>query len=332
MSNGTMYPQINIRSKNELAKHISGGKLQFEDALRLINDATSNFNTQWYDSKRSEPENGKYVRSAVGKPLGTLLGLIDKKVLATHDHLVPEFIFGGLSGKSHIHAAYHLLGNKRKRILLRLDIKRFFEQIHENRVFNFFYAKCGCSPRAARLLAYLCCVPLGPKEKPEIERSLARGFATSPRLSLWCNLGLFLRLDWMVKKELRTHNPRIAIYVDDIGITASRIDKVRMDEIFLAAKNILENFDPHQKLPLNPGKKKILSSTDGMEHLGLKLGRGKVSMGNKTLSKLDRIRRKLKGSLSKSERFHLLSKYHSYGKYKNQIVKTKALFKYSSSP
>ncbi|MBI4992491.1 MAG: hypothetical protein HZB99_04745 [Candidatus Harrisonbacteria bacterium] len=316
------YPKINILSKNELAKHISGSKLRFSDALKLINNAADNFNNQWYDSEHSEPEKEKFVRSAVGTCLGKLLELIDKKVLAPHDNLVPDFIFGGVSSKNHIQAAHHLLGNKRERVLLRLDIKRFFEQIHEDRVFNFFYAKCRCSARASRLIARLCCVPLGPKGQGSATKSLARGFATSPRLSLWCNLDLFLRLSWMVKKELRGHDPKIAIYVDDIGVTASRVSLERMEEISRIAENILENFDSNQKLPINPSKKEILSNVDGMEHLGLRFGRNKLSFGGKTRFNLNKIYSKLKSPLSKSEKLRLLNQLRSYQRYKQQIVKT----------
>lgn len=324
MSNATRYPRISIRSKNELAKHISSSKLFFPAALKLINDAINNFDRQWYDSEHSEPEKGKYVRSAIGTSLGRLLKLIDKKILAPYDRLVPDFIFGGISGKSHIQAVHHLLGSKHKRILLRLDISRFFEQIHENRVFNFFYAKCQCSVRASRLLAFLCCVPLGPKGEGQLEKSLARGFATSTRLSFWCNLDLFLRLNWLIKKQLRGNDPQIAIYIDDIGIMASKIDRNRMNEISRAVEDMLENFDSHQPLPFNPRKKQILLNTEKMEHLGLRLGRNKISIGSKTLFNLNKVREGLKSSqLSKLEKSHLINKYRSYQKYK-QLLRTKS--------
>lgn len=262
MPSRTRYPRMNMGSKNELAKRIAGKKLPFADALQLINDALAGFDGQWYDSASSEPEKDKWVRSAVGTPLGRVLSLVDKKVLAPYDELIPDFIFGGVSGRSHVKAVAHLLGNQRQRVLLGLDITKFFEQIHEDRVFNFFCAKASCNPRVARLLARLCCVARGPKEKPEPEKSLARGFATSPRLALWCNLDTFLKLDWAMKKRFHGHDPRIAIYVDDIGITASRVDKADMEAMFLVAKGILENADHRQKLPLNQDKKKVRSSAD----------------------------------------------------------------------
>lgn len=94
------YPKISIGSKNELAKRISGKMFSYNDALGLINDVLANFDRYWYDSADSEPEKEKYVRSAVGSPLNKLLKLIDQKVLAPHDFLIPDFVFGGVSGKN----------------------------------------------------------------------------------------------------------------------------------------------------------------------------------------------------------------------------------------
>jgi hypothetical protein len=279
MSRKNRYPSINIRSKNELAKQISGKELPYDRALALINDVVKNFSDYWDDSPSSDPIKEKYIRSAVGTPLGRLLKLVDKKVLAPNDRLVPTFIFGGVAGKSHVGAAYHILGIQRDRVILGLDIKRFFETVSEERVFHFFNKKCGCSVKASRLLATLCCVPLGPKGGGGTKKCLARGFATSPRLSLWCNLDTFVRLQWATYEKFRGHDPRIAIFVDDIGITASRVSEEDMGSFSVLAENILATFDENQPLPINIGKKHIASLTKHAEHLGLTLGRNIVTPG-----------------------------------------------------
>ncbi|MBI3818866.1 MAG: hypothetical protein HY286_09275 [Planctomycetes bacterium] len=313
------YPVIALRSKNELAKRISGKDLPYPDALALINDVLQNFDAYWYDSDRSEPKKEKYVRSAIGKPLGKLLKLIDRKILAPHDSKVPGFIFGGLSGKNHIQAAYHLLGEKRKRTLLRLDIKGFFEQIHEERVFHLFNKKFGCSVEAAQLIARLCCVAVGPKNSGSTKKTLARGFATSPRLALWCNLDLFLRLQWKMKRVLRHHDPRITIFVDDIGVTASRIEEDQMRKFSTELENILAHHDPNQSLRINPQKKEILTAGMHKEHLGLQLGRNRLSIGKKTRFKRNEIAKALKQPQSEADKKALLKKRHSYFAYQEQI-------------
>lgn len=316
------YPQIRIRSKNELAKRISGKGFSKDEALELINDVLANQFRYWHDVKNfSEPEKGKFVRSCKGTPLGKLLYLIDKKLLAPFDGLAPDFIFGGLSNKNHVQAVYFLLGRRRKRTKLGLDISRFFERNKRQRIFYLFYKKCECSARASRLLADICCVPEGARNADGKEKILARGFAASPRLALWCNLDLFLRIGWKTKRFLKSRDSRIAIFVDDIGITASGVEKKTMNQLYGEIEKILMNHDPNQKLPLNSDKKQVDSYLDGkIEHLGLKIGRNKVSLGNKTRAKFCDIKRKLKkGGLVDIEREKLISRKKSYKKYEGYV-------------
>ena len=317
------YPKLGIRSKYELAKRISDHTLPYRAALGLINNVLANHDRYWYDSKRSEPGKEKFVRSAKGTPLGKLLKLIDKKVLAPNDNLVPGFIFGGISGKDHVQAAQHLLGAKRQRVLLGLDIVHFFEQIHEQRVFYFFYKKCDCSKEASMLFAKLFCVPMGPKKLPLAEKTLARGFATSTRLALWCNLDTFLQIDRVAQKRFRGHDLRMAVFVDDIGITASRISYEDMKAFAPVIKDILENFDPNQSLPVHSEKTNIRTPLQGMEHLGVRLGRSKLTPGRKTRLRIDLLRRALKEQLPREERKKLLKKKSSYYAYKHHLRNVK---------
>jgi len=313
------YPKIFILSKNDLSKRFATTNLTQKQALDLINDVVDHFNDYWRDSKHSEPEKNKYVRSAKGKPLGRVLKLIDKKLLVPHDKIIPGFIFGGVSKKSHIDAAYYLLGKQRERTLLTLDVGRFFEQISEERAYHFFHDKGQCSKKGAKLLASLCCIEEGPKGNGNGQRVLARGFATSTRLAVWCNLGIFLKLYLLVKKRLKHHDPRIAIFVDDIGISASRVPKETMEALKKEVENILINSDRNQKLPLNPKKTFIYSYEEGIEHLGLNLGRNRLSFGSKTLSRKAKVSHRLKTSTIASERKKLRMKRKSYFAYQEQI-------------
>lgn len=296
------YPQFNIRSKNELAKHISNKRLPYDKALTLINDVLKNHDAYWRDHpKYSQPEKGKWVRDASQSNLGKLLKLIDGELLKPNDNLVPNFLFGGLSHRNHKGAVTHLLGNKRKRVMLKLDITKFFEQNRRDRVYHFFLNKAGCSKSAAKLLADICCVHYGAKDNPEEYSTIARGFPTSPRLAVWCNLDVFIKLERLVRKELKGKDPRIAIYVDDIGITASRASKEEMMRLYPKVKAILES-DKNQKLPLNDKKTRIVfhsgetfnvegeyNGKQGFELLGLQMGRNKLTLGTKTRWKLMNI-------------------------------------------
>ena len=303
------YPKIQIRSKNELAKHLSGHRMPYGEAIELITDVQQNFNQYWVDyESQSQPDKEKWVRDASRTKLGRLLRLTNAKVLKPHDKLLPSFIFGGISDSNHKKAATHLLGRKRKRILMKLDIARFFEQIRYERVHDFFLNKCACSFKGAKLLAGLCCVPHGSKAEPKDYRTIARGFSTSSRLAVWCNLDTFLKLEWLIKKELRGKDPRIAIYVDDIGITASGATKEDLIHLYPTIGAILEA-DTNQRLPLNKDKTKIINHTgeaygiEGcylgqrpFEWLGLQMNRNSLTPGIKTKRKLAGLKQQLKNA------------------------------------
>lgn len=308
------YPRLSIRSKNELAKHISSKRLPYKKALALINDVQQNYDKYWRDHpKQSQPEKGKWVRDASQSDLGKLLKLIDGAVIKPNDKLLPPFLFGGVSGKNHKGAVQNLLGRKRKRVMLKLDITKFFEQNRYDRVYHFFLDKAGCSKSGAKLLAELCCVYYGAKDKPENYKTIARGFPTSPRLAVWCNLDAFIKLDRLVRKELKGKDPRISIYVDDIGITASRATKEEMMRLYPMVKAILES-DKNQKLPLNEGKTKIVFHSGetydaegnhqgkrGFELLGLQMGRNKLTLGTKTRWKLVNLNQRYKETRGKNK-------------------------------
>ena len=304
---GKRYPKIQIRSKNEFAKHINGARFPFGKALSLVGDVRRKYDVYWKDNiSQSNPDKGKYVRSAKGTPLGQLLDRANKYVLAPHDKLLPEFIFGGVNGLNHKAAVQHLLGHKRKRTLLKLDVNTFFEQVEHRRVYHLFRDKCGCSDKGSKMLANLCCVPQGPKDKPAKRKTLARGFATSSRLAVWCNLDAFIRLERVVNKRLRGKDPKIAVYVDDIGITASN---VTVEEMLALKKELIcvLTKDHNQSLPLNNAKTRVVTHTGEtydesgaymgrwqFEHLGIVMKRNSLTVGTKTRKHLDRTTARLK--------------------------------------
>ncbi len=315
------YPSLKLYNKEGLAKRISGDSFPPERALALIDRVINNFDSYWHDSPESTPDKGKFVRSAVGNELGKLLKLIDAKVLKPHDHQVPKFMFGGLSKKNHLQAAKYLLGKDRNRTLIKLDIATFFEQMKRERIFSLFRYKFGCSQEVAQILSFLCCVPSGKKGSGSTNFVLARGFATSSRLAVWCNLTTFARLEQLVKGKLKNYDPRVAIFVDDIGITASRVNKELMEKFADEVIEMLAKSDPKQPLPINIEKKHILSYEEGLEHLGLKLGRNKISMGSKSWSRMINLKRLLKKMVPGIEKQKVLQKYKSYLVYLGTIKK-----------
>jgi hypothetical protein len=295
-------------------------------ALELINDVGKNFDKYWKDNlKESEPSKDKYVRNAKATPLGGLLDSVNKMVLMPHDRLLPNFIFGGIKGKNHVIAAEHLLGKKRKRVALKMDIQGFFEKISWERVYYFFRMKCECKERGAKILADICCVPLGSKGSKASVKTIGRGFATSSRLAVWCNLDTFIKLERLVQKRLKGRDPRIMIYVDDIGITASRISKEEMKLLGEEVEDLLLNSDKNQPLPLNNSKTKITSHEEGIEQLGLRLNRNSLSLGKKSWTKQEALKKELKTNISSKNRANLKHRYKSMRYYKSYIERSKNL-------
>jgi len=297
----TIYPKLVIRSKNELVKHLSHKGHSYKKTLTLFNDCLENHGQHWEDHKDSDSEKEKYIRCAKWNTLRNLLDKINTAILARNDSRLPSFIFGGVKGKNHVKASQHLIGKRRMRTLLALDMKKFYEQIDSKRV-EAFFERCQCSSSVARMLANICCVPTGPKSSPGNKKTIARGFSTSSRLAVWCNLNIFLKLERLVLKELKGHDPRIAIYVDDIGITASRVSPKQMEALQVKIINLFETADKNQPLVINEKKTKIIKHNEGMIFAGIELKRNKLRMGPKTRIKRAVLKEKLKNRNLKIEK------------------------------
>ncbi|HAS00075.1 TPA: hypothetical protein DCR85_03095 [Candidatus Moranbacteria bacterium] len=316
------YPKLFIRSKNELAKHISHENFPKEKALVLINDVIANFDFYWKDSVHSDPLKEKFIRNAKHTKLGLLLRKLNTLVLAPHDKLLPKFIYGGVKEMSHAKAAKNLLGSKRKRILLKMDLKKFFEQVSSERVAYFFQNKCECSKKTSEMLSCLCCVPIGPKNNGASKKAIARGFSTSPRLAAWCNLDIFIKLERLIQKRLSGHDPKISVYVDDIGITASRLPREVMEKLRDEVSSFLLTADSKQQLEINQDKTIITSHEEGMEYVGARLYRNKLGLGKKAKSKRDQTKNKLKKNSDPKVRESLRRKLNGMNHHKKYIETT----------
>ena len=313
------FPKIAIRNKNDFSKHISQPRFAQKEALNLINRVKNDFDKYWKDSGSSDVAKGKYVRNASKTPLGILLHKIDEKVLKPHDSKLPKIFFGGVEGSNHKQAVEYLKLRKRGMVLIKLDLSRFFEQISAERVQNFFQYKCDCDYKGAKLLVDFCCVPKGAKGSGNTEKTIARGFATSQRLAVWCNLDTFIRLERFIAKKLKRNSPRIAIYVDDIGISASGVSVTEMSKLLPELEAIL-NSDPYQKLKLNDNKTAVISQKTGrVEHLGITVQGNNFFVGAKTKKKMDRIKAKLKKSTSVEEKAELKNNLRDINRYRKYI-------------
>lgn len=301
------YPKLNLYTKKQLVDVIRGKDLSFKDAMKLIDDCLVNKDKYWSDNpKESKPDDDKWVRSASGTPLGKLQKRINQKVLAPYDGELPIFIYGGVGKKGIKNAAIALQGKKNKRTLLKVDMRRFFEHISYGDIVNTLVCYCGCGKNVAQIIAEVACVSSGKKSLNNTnEKVLARGFSTSSRLAIWCNLNLFRNLFYCMTKRLKRYDPRIAIYMDDIGITASRVDSTTLSSLY---KDIVKRIENASKLEVNKNKTKIIDylqhkydAVDGhllegeiaqFEFLGIGIGRNSLFPGVKTRSSMAKLIKK----------------------------------------
>lgn len=315
-----MRASIRLDSRNALANRIMNKRLSKESARKLIDFVIGNHSNLWKDNlKASEPENSKWVRSAHNTELGKLLRLVDRCVLAPLDPLLPNFVYGGRKGVSNITAALQLLGYEKERSLLALDIKRFFESVDIARV-EKFYLSAKCAPRFAESLALLSCVPRGAKDRPEDSLSLARGFSTSTRLATWSYITTFYKVHNLVIRRLKSYDPRIAIFVDDIGITASRVPEEVLRKLGEDINAILKK-DSDGALCLNKSKTTVSNFRDGIEHLGVRMNRNKLV----TTKDFAKKRAGLEKEYSKTKSSHIKLQLRGLRAYEQSVRKAKVM-------
>lgn len=335
------YPKLNLYTKKQLANVIRGKDLSFDSALKLIDDCLINKDKYWSDNPReSKPDEDKWVRSASGTPLGKLQKRINQKVLAPHDSELPIFIYGGVGKKGIKNAVIALQGKKNKRTLLKVDMRRFFEHISYEDIVNTLVCHCNCEKDVAQIIAEIACVHDGKKSSGNTnEKVLARGFSTSSRLAIWCNLNLFRNLFYCMTKRLKGHDPKIVVYMDDIGITASRVDSTLLASLYEDITKIIENAS---KLEVNKNKTKIIDYLqreydviDGhllegriaqFEFLGIGIGRNRLYPGVKIRSKMAKLLKK--PNLSDKE----LQTLKGQKRYANYITSKKLELRSDSPP
>lgn len=318
-----MYPYLNIRSRNDFKKRITSKLLPTDEAKALIDVCRKQKDDFWHDyEEKCEPEKGKYTRSAYKrKPLYRLLKIIDKGLLAPYDKNLPCHIYGGRREISSLDAAATLINHFRKRWLLKLDLKKFFEQVPRERVFRFFYHKCSCKMEFANYVADLCCVPEGPKGSGSSRLCIARGFAPSTRLAVWTNLDFFMQLKRLVLKNfnIRKNDPRIMVFIDDIGITVSNTDKQSLEKL----RDAIVALAKKHGLEINSAKTMIFEPGSEQEILGTLLYSRSLGFTREKKEK----QKKLKEEVLSLKNSNTYSKFRGLMNHKKQMQKRNDVIK-----
>ena len=120
-----------------------------------------------------------------------------------------------------------------------------------------------------------------------------------------------------MKKKLKGHDPAISVYVDDIGITASRVSLEKMEAFKSEAIVLLEgqSLPPHKVGP----KLVIRKFSDSAEHLGVRLGKRKLSLGREAKFRATEVKKLLKATSEPIAKRELLRRYRAHQRYKKNV-------------
>lgn len=323
------HPKLNLRTESDLLLFLNTAKskdlnktFKRKITLKDLRYLRDNSHLDWSDHPtESNPEKQKYVRSIrPGSNLNIANRRLDAAMRGALDKKVPQIFYGSVSEKSHIQAA-RILCNGRNSTIISLDVTRFFESISQDRVARFFY-KAGCSREIAQMLAKLACVPLGPKDKPEPNYALARGFPTSPRLSLWATFEIFVKLNRVFQKKFAHLSPKIVVFVDDIGISVKGANEADIEAVKKLAFRIIGGDKRGVNLVVHkrPPKLKVRHISRTAEHLGLVIGKKSLSPGFKTRHKIGSVNARLSDkTLSREDRKSALNLKRGLMDYKRKI-------------
>lgn len=277
--------KLNIKTKNDLAKHLSKW-LDYKNVLKLINEVNSNFWKYYYNHKDSDKEKCKFNRVAKW-PLELLNKLINNTILKQLDNKLPNFIFWWISDKNHIQAV-KIHKSTYNRTFIKFDLERYFDQIDIERIIWNLVTKYWCYKKWAFEIAKLCCVTEGEFFSIENPKVLARWFHTSTRIAILCSLDFFKQLNFFLQNNYKDLRPKISIFVDDITISIDNTDESRIDIL----KNKVYLLWEKHNLKLNHLKTDVNINCDETEILWVKLNHLILKPWKKTILKRNKAYKK----------------------------------------
>jgi len=118
---------------------------------------------------------------------------------------LPEYLYGGVTGKDNVLNAKQHQGNK---YIFTTDLKGYFPSISHNQVFQLFL-ELGCTPQVSRILTQLT----------TYKYQVPQGVPTS---TLLANL-IFIKTGNEILEFTNKHNIKFTIFVDDLTFS-SKVD------------------------------------------------------------------------------------------------------------
>jgi hypothetical protein len=174
----------------------------------------------------------------VQEPLGSTMRLHYRLAKLLDSIQRPDFLHSATRRRSNVSNAdkhrSHLPGH----VIVKTDIKKFYERTTYAHVKSFFYKNLGWSYDLAKLMATICTV----------DGHLPTGSCLSPILSYFVHRNLFAEIE----KRCMDRGVTLTLYVDDLTLSGARASKTFMHEI----KDLIRrtNLETHKDVLVAPGK------------------------------------------------------------------------------
>lgn len=286
------YPVLKINSRSHLASILwKWICLKTDEYKEIIKKSNKFFDHYWMDNKKeSDIKKNKICRFAKKwTPLKKILSDINKNILTPLDSKLPDYIYWWKKWNS-IHDAIKWLINKfKKRYIIKLDIKWFYDSISENDIYELFKDKFKCWNEFSKFISKITCTKQWLKWEQNWKSSLIRWFSTSSRLSIWSKLDFFTETNKLLNKKFNKikNNPKMSCWIDDIWISISNTNQEEI-EILIKEIEIIAN---KYWLELKKEKKKIYKYNDKKEFLWLNIFQKTIWLTDKKKDKFEEIKK-----------------------------------------
>ncbi len=226
-----------------------------------------------------------------------------KEMRVLHDRIAsllsritpPDFLFCPVKGRSSIsNAREHLTEGE----MVKLDISKYFPSTTFGRIFNFFHDRMTCSRDVTWQLTSLC----------TYDGHLPTGSPLSPYLSYYAHEDMWLE----IKRICDDAGYKISVYMDDMGISAERLD----GRIIWQIKQEIQKYGLkyHKEKKYEVGQARLLT--------GAIIKDGRLKLRNAHHLKIRNTKRELAACTDPDEKERLKASLRGLLSYKKQVEGT----------
>jgi hypothetical protein len=267
-SNGKSYafkdsPLYNISTKGKLAKLLN---IDLSKINKLKND--DNYYVFFIETKGKKRiiETPNDALNLVHTRLSSLLSRI----------AIPEYVYSGVKGKSHIMNAKEHRGAVP---VLIMDIKNFYPSVTKKSLYYFFHKTMKAATDVAGILAELC----------TYKDHLPTGSRISMPLAFWANYRMYTKLEMLCNKR----KVKMSVYVDDLTFSGKLVNKGLMNDI----KRIISD----SGLIVHPNKTKLYKAHQPKLITGVIIKKDKVHVRNAHHKKIYELFTERRNSLNNKD-------------------------------